>query len=78
MADKQAERIKFETEMLRFTALIATATGGGSISLLLGELTLLRLILAGVGVIVTIGLTTVVWWQRRLILKLIGEIKEVQ
>ncbi len=29
---KEAERIKFETEMLKLTAALATITGGGSIS----------------------------------------------
>ena len=37
MADKEAERIKFETEMLKLTAALATIAGGGSLSLLLGN-----------------------------------------
>jgi hypothetical protein len=43
MADKAAEQIKFETEMLKLAALVAVATGGSSIGLLLGEHTSLRL-----------------------------------
>lgn len=57
MADKEAERIKFETELLKLTVLIAIATGGGSVSLLLGELSLPRVILAAAGLLVTIGFT---------------------
>ncbi|MBI3248246.1 MAG: hypothetical protein HYZ50_17200 [Deltaproteobacteria bacterium] len=37
MADKEVERIKFETELLRVTAVAALAIGGGSVGLLLGE-----------------------------------------
>lgn len=46
MVDKGGERIKFETELLRVTAVAALAIGGGSIGLLLGELNPLRIILA--------------------------------
>lgn len=38
MADKQAERIKFEIELLRLIAIAVLAIGGGSIGLLLGDL----------------------------------------
>ena len=31
MADKEAERLKFETEVLRFTSLLMVGAGGGSI-----------------------------------------------
>ena len=44
MADRGAERIKFETELLRVTAVAALAIGGDSIGLLLGEPNPLRLI----------------------------------
>jgi len=76
MADKASERIKFETELLRLTAVAALAIGGGSIGLLLGDLTLLRVILAGGGLLVTAGLMVVLWWQRRYIRTLIEEIRE--
>lgn len=74
MADKEAERIKFETEMLELTAAIATITGGGALSLLLGNPPPERAILAGIGLLVTLGLTGAVWWQRRYIRKLIVQI----
>ncbi len=51
MADREAERIKFETELLRVTALAALAIGGGSIGFLLGDPNPLRLILAGGGLL---------------------------
>ena len=76
MADKEAERIKFETELLRVTAVAALAIGGGSIGLLLGEPNLLRLILAGGGLAVTVGLMFVLWWQRGYIRTLIEQIQE--
>lgn len=74
MADKEAERIKFETEVLRLCALFAFAIGGGSISLLLGEPTFLRLILAVGGLFVTLGLTVAGWKQRIRIHNLIEEL----
>ena len=78
MADKEAERIKFETEMLKLTATIAVLTGGGSLSLALGSPPLERAILAGIGMLVTLGLTGAVWWQRRYIRRLIERIGEHQ
>lgn len=76
MADKEAERIKFETEMLKLTAALATIAGGGSLSLLLGNPPIERAILAVLGLVVTIGLTIAVWWQRRYIRRLIEDIGE--
>ena len=76
MADKDAERIKLETELLKLTVLAALAIGGGSIGLLLGDLTLVRVILAGGGLLVTLGLMVVLWWQRRYIRNLIEQLKE--
>jgi hypothetical protein len=76
MADKQAERIKFETELFRITALATLAVGGGSIGLVLGEPRPLRLILAGSGFLVTLGLMVALWWQRRYIRDLIAHIQE--
>ena len=76
MADKEAERIKFETELLRVTAVAALAIGGGSIGLLLGEPKPVRLILAGRGLLVPVGLMFVLWRQRRYIRTLIEQIRE--
>jgi hypothetical protein len=65
MADKAAEQIKFETEMLKLAALVAVATGGSAIGLLLGEHTMLRLGLAELGILTTLGLTVTVWLSPR-------------
>jgi hypothetical protein len=76
MAEKNIERIKFETELLKLTALASLAIGGGSIGLLLGDQSPLRLILAGSGLLVTVGLMIGLWWQRRYIRTLIEQIIE--
>jgi len=76
MADRAAEQIKFETEMLKLAALVAVATGGSAIGLLLGEHTSLRLGLAGLGILTTLGLTATVWRFYRNIRRLIAQIQE--
>jgi hypothetical protein len=76
MADKQSEAIKYETEVAKTTVLVAVAAAGGSIGLLLGDHTPLRLGLASVGVLVTVVLVGVVWRLDRRIRRLIGQIKE--
>jgi hypothetical protein len=76
MADRAAEQIKFETEMLKLAALVAVATGGSSIGLVLGEHTFLRLGLAGFGILTTLGLTVTVWRFYRNIRRLIAQIQE--
>jgi hypothetical protein len=76
MADKAAERIKFETELLRLTAVAVLGIGGGSIGLLLGGLTPLRVILAAGGLLATVGLMVAFLWQRRYIRTLIDQLKE--
>ena len=47
MADKETEQIKYETEVLKTVVLVTVATTGGSIGLLLGEHSPLRLSLEG-------------------------------
>ena len=76
MADRTTEQIKFEKEMLKLAALVALATGGSSIGLLLGEHTSLRLGLAGLGILSTLGLTGTVWRFYRNIRRLIARIEE--
>lgn len=61
MTDKEKERIKFETEILKLATLVAVAMGGGAISLVLGELTPIRLGLAGLGLLGTVALLMTVW-----------------
>lgn len=76
MADKAAERIKYETELLRLVLVLIIAVGGGSLSLLLGSPTPLRLILAGTGILATLGLLFTGWRQHQLIRRLIDQIQE--
>jgi hypothetical protein len=76
MADKAAERIKYETELLRLVFVLVIAVGGGSLSLLLGSPTPLRLILAGAGILAIFGLLFIGWRQHRLIRVLIDQIQE--
>ena len=56
MTDRElvAERLKFETEVLKLLVLLGVALGGGSIGLLIGELTGLKLVLAGIGFPITV------------------------
>jgi len=75
MADQAAERIKFQTEVLRFSSLLMVGSGGGSISLILGDPTSLRLALAGAGFFLTLGLGLVSWRQYRRIQRLIDNLK---
>jgi hypothetical protein len=77
--ERLKEQIKYETEILKMSSLVTVAIGGGSISLMLGEQTPLRLGLAGLGLIGTLALGVVLWrWDRRIraILLTASEIKE--
>ena len=49
-----AERLKFETEVLKLLVLLGVALGGGSLGLLIGKLTGLKLVLAGIGLPITV------------------------
>jgi hypothetical protein len=71
------EEIKYETEVLKLATLMALAIGGGFISLLLGGISLLRIILAGTGILVTLGLIMTVWRQDRRIRTLVASMKEI-
>jgi hypothetical protein len=69
MADRKLERLKeelkYETEVFRAALLITVATIGGTIGLLLGDHTTLRMILAGAGMVVSIvGVVSVVRQDR--------------
>jgi hypothetical protein len=71
------EEIKYETEVLKLATLVALAIGGGSISLLLGGIAPLRIVLAGAGMLVTIGVILTVWRQDRRIRVLVALMKEI-
>lgn len=50
--EELSEQIKYLTELLKLTWLSLLAIGGGTVSLVLGELTLYRQLAAGTGMIV--------------------------
>lgn len=76
MADKDTERIKYETELLRLMALFILAIGGGAIGLMLGEQTSLRLLFILSGVSLSILLIIGVWRQHKSVRRIISQIKE--
>ena len=73
MTDKITEHIKFETELLKLTTLVAVATGGGSLGLILGEHTPLRLGLAGLGILATVALVELTWRSYRRVRELLAQ-----
>ncbi len=77
MADQTTERIKFKTEVLKLATLTSLAIGGSSIGLLLGDPTSLRLALASVGILSTLGLLGAMWYLYRNITQLIDTLEEV-
>jgi hypothetical protein len=76
MADRQAEAIKYETEVLKYTALVTVAIGGSSIGLIIGERTILRVGLAGIGFLATLALAIIMWRLDRRIRTMIAQIRE--
>jgi hypothetical protein len=70
------ETLKYEIEVLRFSALLTVAVGGGTIGLVLGETTPLRIGLAGLGFISTVVLAFVDWYLHSRIRALIAQLKE--
>ena len=78
MADKNSERIKYETELLKLMAIFVLAVGGGAIGLLLGDRTNFRLILGLSGLAASLVFAIGVWKQHRTIRKLVSRIKETR
>ena len=76
MADQKTERVKFQTEVLKLATLVAVAVGGSSIGLLLGTRTPLRLALAAVGILSTLGIVRTMWRLYQDISRLIDTLKE--
>jgi hypothetical protein len=63
MTDELKERIKLETEVLRFFVLIGVAVGTGTLSVLIGGLQGLRLYLVILGLPMTMGVGALSWLQ---------------
>jgi hypothetical protein len=78
VAERSTEYIKFDTEQFKLTALAAIAVGGGTVSLLLGPVTLVRLVLIGSGLLLTGGLLLALLRFRRTIRTRIDTLKEEQ
>lgn len=78
MADKEAERLRYKTEVLKLLVILAVAVGGGSLSLIFSGSTPLHLGLAASGIIVTLILLLAAWRQHRQIERLIEQIGVIQ
>lgn len=76
MADKNSEQIKYETELLKLMAIFVLAVGGGTIGLMLGERTGVRLFLTFSGVLLTVLLVVGVWRRHRTVRRTISKIRE--
>jgi len=63
MTDQTKEQIKLETELLRYLVLIGVAMGGGTLSVLMGSPTGIRLALAAMGIPATMGVAFLSWRQ---------------
>jgi hypothetical protein len=76
VADRLVEHLKFETEVLKLTTLAALAIGGGTVGLILGPRTPLRVLFAGIGLLLTVTAAISVWRQQRSIRTRIAGMKE--
>ena len=76
--DEIKEEIKYETELLKLIWLTAVAVIGGSLGLLLAELSVLRAGLAGSGLTITVVLIVIAGRQDRQIRKLLQQMKKEQ
>lgn len=76
MADKSAEQIKYKTELLRLTWFTIVAAIGGSLSVLLGGISPVRIVLATAGFLVTLVLLVAGWRLDNQIRAEIEQIKE--
>ena len=74
--ERTKERIKLETEVLRFTLIAMVAVVGGTLSLLLGDWTPFRLTLASLGFLTTVELVLMSWQRYRRIVELVEHLPE--
>jgi hypothetical protein len=75
--DELTEQLRYFTEMLRLVWLTLLAVGSGTVGLLLGDLTLRRVIFASVGVVVMGVLIAVIEHLRRQIWQTIPQLRRV-
>lgn len=76
--EQQKEQLKYEIEVFKLAWITAVATGGGAVSLLLGEATTLRAGLLGFGLLFILVLVAVFVRQDRTIRRLLRELGEKQ
>jgi intracellular septation protein A len=74
--DALKEALKYEVEVLKFLALLTAGLGGGTLTLVLGDFTFLRIGLAALGFLGTILLAVADWYLHRHIRALIAQLKE--
>ena len=74
--DALKEALKYEIEVLKFLSLLTVAVGGGTVSLLLGEHSLLRVGLAGVGFLSMLVLAYGDWYLHKRVQALIAQLRE--
>lgn len=70
------EQIKHETELLRLVWITAVAVTGGALGLLLGNVTPIRILLAGFGFLITIAFIAVIARQETTIRWLLRHMRE--
>jgi hypothetical protein len=56
MTEETKEKIKLETELLRFLVLIGIALGGSTLGILIGLPVGIRLLLVALGIVATLGI----------------------
>ncbi|MBI3247178.1 MAG: hypothetical protein HYZ50_11805 [Deltaproteobacteria bacterium] len=72
MTDETKEKIKLETELLRYLVLIGVALGGSTLGILISLPVGIRLLLVSLGIVATIGIGYMSWRQYLKIQRLIG------
>ena len=70
------EQIKHETELLRLVWITTVALVGGTLGLVLGNITPLRILLAGLGFLITIIFIAVITRQETTIRRLLRHMRE--
>lgn len=74
--DAFKEALKYEVEVLKFLALLTVAIGGGTLGLVLGETSSLRIGLAGAGFLSMLLLFWGQWHLHKHVRSLIEQLKE--
>ena len=76
MVESLREQIKHETELLRLVWVTAVAVAGGALGLVLGNITPFRILLAGLGFLITIIFIAVIIRQETTIRRLLSHMRE--